>query len=112
MNAKWLKERRKQINISQKDLAVRLQANGYNVSESAVSHWETGRYAMPLEDVGFRKALGDALNMSIKSILERSGYEISQRYSEQAMRAAEIVEKLSPDRQQLAMGLLEQLARV
>lgn len=109
MTEHWFRARRKELNLSQEELAARLQLQGIDITTSSISHWETGRYIMPLDNPDFRKALASALKMSIPAILIAAGYEVTGEYSEAAQHAAEIVERLPPDRQTLALGILKQL---
>lgn len=110
MSAKWLRERRKKAGLSQEELAARLQVFGFDVTAGAVSHWENGRYNLPLHEPEFRRALASILRMSVREILISAGYEISDNepYSEEGLRAAEIIEQLSPQQRRLALGILEQ----
>lgn len=106
----WLKQNRQKLGLSQEELTARLQVAGIDVSRATVSHWENGRYNLPLESVEFRQALANILNMDIKTLLKLAGYEVeSKTHSETAERVAWIVDQLPPDKQQLALKLVEQL---
>lgn len=107
----WLKRQRERINISQSDLVRALRDAGFEVSQSSVSHWETGKFNLPLEDVRFRRALANALQMTIPELLTMAGYEINPSYSAQAMRGADIIDQLPPERRELAVSVLEQFLR-
>lgn len=107
----WLSERRKALNISQEDLVTLLREFDIEVSRSSVSHWESGRYNVPLDDSRFRRALANALKMTIPEMLTLAGYEIDHEYSSDAMRAADIVEQLEQGQRLLALGILEQFLR-
>lgn len=115
MNANWLKNRRKLLGITQEELVTKLQIAGLDFSPSAVSHWETGRYNPPFEDAIFRQALAKILKISVNEMLAEAGYEIyekDEKYSREALRAADIVDQLPTEQKQLALGILEQfLAR-
>lgn len=111
MKPNWLKARRRELGLSQEELAARLQVQGIDYTAGAISHWETGRYSIPLEESEFRKALAEALKMSVTAMLIAAGYEVKQGYSEAAQHAAEIVDQLPPSRQSLAVSILEQLLR-
>jgi transcriptional regulator with XRE-family HTH domain len=105
----WLKDRRRQINISQEELSARLQLEGFDVSQKAISSWETGRHSPNLIDPSFRLALAKALRMSVYSLLVSAGFEVSERgHSEAGERAAFIVDQLSQEKRELALGILEQ----
>jgi transcriptional regulator with XRE-family HTH domain len=108
MKAKWLRERRKELNISQEELAARLQIEGVDFTAGTISHWENGRYNPPLEDPEFRHALAVSLRLSIRSLLSLAGYEVvEQSRTEAGERAAFIMDQLPPDKQNLALGILE-----
>lgn len=107
----WISKRREQLGITQGDLAARLQIAGLDVTRATVSHWEKGRYHPPLHEPEGRRALSIALKMSIPSILTAAGFEISAKYGEDALKAAEIVEQLPEDQKRLAIGILEQILR-
>jgi transcriptional regulator with XRE-family HTH domain len=108
----WLRQRRKELNLKQEDLAARLQLDGLSFTHSAISHWETGRYHPPFEDEKFRQALADILRMDVSSMLRLAGYEVGLRpYSERAERAAFIVDNLPDDKQDLALRILAELAK-
>lgn len=106
----WLRNRREQMGItSQGELAARLQLEGFSVSRAAVSAWEIGRNRIPVEDPDFRRALSRILRMTEQEILRAEGYKVPEKLSEAAEKAASIVDQLPPDKQNLAIRLLEQL---
>lgn len=107
----WLKERRQVLEISQEELAARLQVMGIEVTNKIISHWENGRTPPPLKDAEFRHALASTLKLSVRDVLRLSGYEVGEvTHSEFGERAASIVDQLPPDKQVLAIRLLETLA--
>jgi transcriptional regulator with XRE-family HTH domain len=104
-----MKERREELGLSQDDLAARLQSAGLNVSRASISHWEMGRYDAPLHDADFRRALATALRLKPRVMLLMAGYEVEDDpHSEAAERAAYIIDQLPPEKQRLALGILEQ----
>lgn len=110
MKSSWLSLKRKSLNLSQEELVARLQIEGVEVSRGMLSHWETGRNDMPLNDPVFVKALAHALRLTVLDVLIFSGYEIqTSPRTEEASRAANIVDQLPEDQRSLAIGLLEQL---
>jgi transcriptional regulator with XRE-family HTH domain len=110
MAATWIKDRRKHLRLSQEDVAAQLQLNGFSFTSGAVSHWENGRHAPPLENPDFRQALANVLRLDVRGMLTLAGYELtSQEHTEAGERAAYIVDRLPPDKQELAIGILEQL---
>lgn len=107
----WLRQRREELNLNQEEMTARLQIEGVEVTRSTLSHWETGRYNMPMHEENFRRALVTALRLSEREILKRSGYDIGQRgHSDEAERAADIIDQLPSDRKELALRVLEQFA--
>lgn len=108
MTRNWLRVRREFVGLTQDELAAKLQLAGFTYSRAAVSHWETGRYPIPLADSQFREALAHILKMSVGSLLREAGYETVTEYSEDARQAAEIVDQLSEHERKLALRLLKQ----
>lgn len=105
----WLKSRREMLKINQDELAARLQIAGFDVSRASVSHWENGRHTPPLHDSKFRRALADALRLDVRSMLNLAGYEVNNvDHTEAGERAAFIVDQLPPEKQDLAINILEQ----
>lgn len=107
----WLKTYRERLNLSQEDLAAQLQIRGINVARASVSHWETGKHLPPLHDSDFRRALADVLRLNVKTVLKLAGYDIETERSKEAERIADIVDKLPPDKRDLALRLIEQVAK-
>lgn len=105
----WLKARREYLRMSQDDLMARLQVEGVTVSRSTISNWETGRHSMPLGDPKFRTAICRVLRMSEKEVLKMSGFKVDGVHSEEAERAAQIVDSLAPEERAKAVRLLEAL---
>lgn len=109
----WLKERRSELHLSQDQLAKRLQLAGLNVTRSTVSGWENGWFSPPLKDADARRILADALGISVIELLRLAGFEVltETEYSAAAQRAALIVEGLPPDKQRLALEILETFSK-
>lgn len=107
----WLVKRRKELRLSQEELARQLQIAGLDYARATISHWETGRYSPPLDDPEFRRVLANALQVSIQDLLQMAGYEIDPDHSKDARRAADIVDQLPAYKRALALGLLEQLLK-
>ena len=106
----WLKKRRKELNFTQEDIAARLQLSGFQYTAGSISHWETERHSPPLDDPKFSSAMAEVLQISVGTLLTLAGYDVSRKtYSEAAERAAWIIDQLPPDKQQLALKLVEQL---
>lgn len=105
----WLAKRREHLRLSQEEFVSRLQLQGMDVARATLSHWETGRYSIPLDDPDVRKGLAHVLQMSVRELLLAAGYEIEDKpNTEEARRAAYIVDQLSADQRELALRLLEQ----
>lgn len=108
----WLKECRERLELRQEDLATRLQLAGFDVSRGSISNWENGRYDIPIQDTKFRQALADALRLDVRTMLRLAGYEVNEVYrSEAAERAANMIDRLPPEKQELALRLVEQLVK-
>ncbi|MBE7513845.1 MAG: helix-turn-helix transcriptional regulator [Anaerolineales bacterium] len=106
----FLRDRRKLLGISQDELAARLSNSGQETSHARVSHWETGRNKMPLHDKGFRVALAIALEMDTNELMEALGYVIIEdERSDKARLAANLVDQLPPDVQDVAIDQLTSL---
>lgn len=107
----WLRKRRGQVGLeTQEDLAAQLQLEGIVITRASISHWENGRNKPPLDQPEFRAALAKVLRLTQPELLRLAGYEVSKaRHSDAAERAANIVDELPPEKQDLAIRLLEQL---
>lgn len=107
----WIKQRREELQLSQEDLARELQLEGVEISRSALSSWETGRYNPPLEDKEFRQHLAKALRLSVAEMLRRAEYEVLHgRHSDKGERAAHLVDQMKPEDQDKALRVLEALS--
>jgi transcriptional regulator with XRE-family HTH domain len=111
MKQTWIKQRREELNITQEDLAARLQLRGVNVARATIGHWEQGRTPAPFEDPEFVKALAESLNMGVSTVLKNAGYPVMTRHSEAAEQAAAIIDRLPDDTQQLVLRIIEQFAK-
>lgn len=107
----WLKQRRTELHISQDELAARLQLHGHGISRATVSHWEINRTPIPFTDIVFTQNLADALELTVEEMLLRAGYLDTSDFSEQAYKAAAIIDAMPPERQKTALILLEQLLK-
>lgn len=108
----FLRHRRTELDISLSDLATRLALRGFSTTKANIGHWERGRTNPPLDDPDFRMALAASLEMSVNDLMRRLGYTTDEdSLTSKAMRAAEIVNRLPEDAQDLALDLLEQLER-
>ena len=108
---KWLRERREELDINQDELTARLQLEGVAVTRATLSHWEVGRHSPPMNDPEFRLALARSLKLSIREVLQRSGYEVIQTHTDAGERAADIVDELPPDGRELALDLLRTIEK-
>lgn len=107
----WIIERRKQIGITQDELAARLQLRGFDVSRATISHWEVGRYTPPLHDQQFRYALADSLETNPKTLLKALGFEVEISHSEAAEQAAAIIDRMPEDTQKMILRIVEAIAK-
>ena len=113
MRQNWLRTLREQARLTQEDLTARLQVEGFDISRSAVASWEHGRHIPPLHDANFRQALSKALNIKPRLILKLAGFEVEEEsHSLLAEQAATLIDQLPEDRKELALRLIEQLAKV
>lgn len=112
MNKKWLAKARAQAGIeTQDDLVARLELAGFNYTRAAVSHWENETRMPPLNDPVFRQTLARILRITPQQLLKMAGYEVDRsNHSEAGERVASIVDHLPPEKQELAIRLVEQLA--
>lgn len=112
MQANWLRDRRKELEMQQSELVARLELAGFNVGRASISHWENGRYDVPLDDPNFRQAIAKALKLSESEILERAGYQVVVApRSEDARRAASIIDRLPEPARELALEYLQMLEK-
>ncbi len=111
ISTNWLKHFREKQHLSQEELAAALQNAGLDVARSTIATWESsGKSQAPIDDPAYRRALANIFQVSVTELLVMAGYEIDpDRFSETSRRAAEIVEQLPPEKQNLAVRLLEQL---
>jgi transcriptional regulator with XRE-family HTH domain len=107
----WIKQRRKQIGVTQEELSARLQIRGFDISRATVSHWEQEQYQPPMQRPDFVKALAEALETEVLDVLVMAGYEIPSSVRRPAARAADLVERMPPERQKTALTLLESLLK-
>lgn len=114
MNGEWFRRRRLDLDYSQAHVARLLELQGYSVSPGTISHWEKGRYNIPLEDINARHAISTVLQIDVAKMLEEAGYGLVQKkvFSEVAQQAATIVDKLPPDAQKVAIEQLRALERL
>lgn len=111
MRAIWLKTQREQLGYSQEELAAQLQLAGVDVSRAAISGWENGYYSPPLDDVKFRTALAQVLQITTTELLARAGFEVEMgELSPLGREAAQLVEHLRPEQQRVAIKILRALA--
>jgi transcriptional regulator with XRE-family HTH domain len=115
MAVNWLKQRREELRLSQEALASRFQLAGLDISRAAISHWETGRDKMPLNDIKARRAIAASLDLTVAELLYLSGYNVDDEdrtSSDAGRRAALIVDKLPPAAQSVALEQLRALERL
>lgn len=112
MQANWLRDRRKELDMQQAELVARLELAGFVVGRASISHWENGRYDPPLDNPKFRQAIAKALKLTESEMLERAGYQVVvSMQSEDARQAASIVDKLPEPARGLALDYLKMLEK-
>lgn len=105
----WIKSRREKLDLTQEELAARLQLQGIEASRSAVSAWEIGRNTPQFNEPTVLVAFARALKLSETEVLKLAGYNTQTTHSAQGERAAYIVDQMPDDRRDLAIKILEQL---
>ena len=87
-----------------------LELEGLEYTAGAVAHWVNGTRNPRLQNPQLRQTLARVLRLSERELMMRAGYELARTgRSEAAQIAAEIIDNLPPDKQDLAVRLLEQL---
>ena len=108
----FLKHRRDELGISQAELADRLSERGEEASAARVGHWETGRNKPPLDDPKFRLVIASTLEIDVNEMMMVLGYVVTdENRSQEARRAADIVDRLPDDARELALDYLDVLER-
>jgi transcriptional regulator with XRE-family HTH domain len=110
--ADWLRKRRLELDLNQGELAARLESAGFSTVRASISNWENGRHEPPLDDPNFRQAMAKALKLSVTEMLEMAGYEVAMTtQSDEARRAAAIIERLPESARELALDYLKTLEK-
>lgn len=110
MNA--LKKRRRALHITQEQLAARLSVSGFNYTAGTISHWENNRhFPEHFSEPKFRAALAHALEWDDNEMMREFGFILEMHPSSDALRAAELVDKMPPEKRSLAIGLLEEMLK-
>ncbi len=108
--SEFLKARRQELRISQADLAMRLTLRGLGTTKASVGHWETERNNPPIEDPAFRVALASSLEVDVNEMMVALGFVITDSdRSNEARRAADIIDRLPSDARSLALDYLTML---
>lgn len=104
----FIKKRRDELDLSLADLARIMTLNGYAVERQTIGHWERGRNNAPVANSRFRQALAVALHIDENEILDKVGFGLSEDdRSPEALRAASLIDQMSPEQRHLALRLLE-----
>lgn len=107
----FIREKRRELDLSLGDLAQRLQLHGYAVERQTISHWETGRNKPPLDSKNFRYALARAFSIDEMTILAEIGMITTAfTHSSEARYGADLIEHMNPDKRKFAIGILEKIA--
>jgi transcriptional regulator with XRE-family HTH domain len=105
--ATWLKQLRERQKMSQEELAARLQLKGFDVSRGTISHWEQGRYKIPLDNPEIINALSAVLDVDVIEILASAGYQISiDGLSEIEKQALEVIRSKTLEQQQRIIEII------
>lgn len=105
----WLRQRRDELGLTQDEMIARLQVEGVEVSRATLSNWENGVHYPPLKDEKARAGIARALKLSVKELMKRSGYDVTEIHSSAAERAAHIVDQLDEETQNKVVKMLEAL---
>ncbi len=112
METDYIRKRLNDLEMSHADLARKLTLMGRPVTRQAVSHWLNGRNDMPIDEREFRLALAASLELDVNELMDRLGYIVSDdERSTEALRAAEIIDRLPDDAKTLALEYLALLDR-
>lgn len=112
MIADFLRQRLQELGMSQADLARQLTLRGKDYTRAAVQQWLNGTNFPPLLDEEFRVALASSLEMSTSQLAEALGFMVNEgNRSDQATRAAEIVDRLPDEWKTIALEYLDMLDR-
>lgn len=108
----YLRLRMAQLKLSQSGLATRLTLRGHSITKGGVGHWLTERTEMPLRDEQFRIILAGVLEIDVNQMMKEMGYVVTDdERSQNARLAADIVDQLPSDVQELAIDYLKVLER-
>ncbi|MDX2161166.1 MAG: helix-turn-helix transcriptional regulator [bacterium] len=108
----WLTDLREKADIkTQGELAARLQLAGFNYTPAAVSHWENNVRQPPFRKPEFTRTLARILNVSETELLKAAGYKVERAlHTDVGERIAYLVDGMPPDKQQIALRIIESLA--
>lgn len=109
MVGRLIRDRRIELNLTQEDLGIALSLHGFNASRSTISSWELERCHFPIRIAEARIALSRALKLSEEEIAQAGGLMVKSEFSEVALRAASIVDRLSEENQDTAITILAAL---
>lgn len=109
MVGRLIRDRREELRLTQEDLGIAMTLHGFNVSRSTVSSWELERCHFPVRIKEARLALARALKLSEEEIAKAGGLVVNSEFSEIALRAASIMDRLSEQHQATAITILAAL---
>lgn len=115
--AEFIKLRRETAKppLTQKDLALKLQAEGFSYAESSIAHWESTKNPIvpPLQVEEFAKALAKILQTEPGHLYAAAGWlgGLDKPISPAHERIGKLVEQLSPERQQFVMETVETMVK-
>lgn len=109
MVGRLIRERREELRITQEDLGIAITLHGFNVSRSTISSWELERCHFPVRIKEARLALARALKLSEEEIAKAGDLLVETDFSENALKAASIIDRLTEETQETAIIILSAL---
>lgn len=110
--SEFLRARMNALGLSLSDLETRLTLHGYSVQRATIGHWTSGRNKPPLKDREFIDALAESLEMGVNEMLQQMNFIVlADDRSPTTQRIADLVEHLPPEKQDLALRLIQELAK-
>jgi transcriptional regulator with XRE-family HTH domain len=114
---RYIKQRRSELNMGQRDLQERLEQFGYKYSVATVGHWEQGHVAVPLgasvNGSSFLAALAKSLEVSELRLLEVAGLvdRADLKFDVDAYEFAQLLDRATPTQRKIIKQVLEEMVR-
>lgn len=74
----YIREKRLEAGLSQKDLAERLSGYGYEYNSSTIGWWERELTHAPTHDPKFFEAIANIFNVRVLDVLAGAGYKVGE----------------------------------